>query len=690
MASLVNNLGGTLGFGEFYIPRNDDGYVEGIDLTGIFGLSGLNFFGTTFTYAAINNNGSVTLTNGGTGGGLGTYTPFDLANGGYAIVAPFFADVDTSMSGGSPDANQVAPSPGGTSRGSDLVWYDMSSTGYGKLTVTWDDVGFFSSNTSRLNAFQLQIIGKGSGNFDMIFRYEHIDWTTGSASGGMGGLGGIVARAGYSTGDGNSWYELPQSGSQSGMLGLDDTPGNTGVAGYYKYSVRSGSTANDVMQGTADNDLMAGGLGNDRLMGYAGADFLVGNQGADRLVGGFGDDTYTVDMLDTIVERAGEGSDTVMTAFDYTLGANLENLRLTGDLDSDATGNALGNTFAGSLGNNVIDGKGGSDTIDFSDINTGAGTAGITVDLSKTDGQLIAGNQGVDTLLNIENVIGTIKNDVIAGTAGANVLDGNLGADAMNGGNGSDTYFVDEVGDSVEEATAGAAGGTDTVVSALDAYTLGGNVENGFILSDFEASMTGNSLRNVIHAGNGDNVIDGGAGVDTLSYAYSRAGVNVSLATAVGQDTGGSGIDLIMGFEDLAGSKFGDALRGSSAANVISGGGGADTLTGGLGGDTFAFATAADAGAGAKRDVITDFTAGADKLDLSAMDADRGLAGNQAFTFIGAATFDGVDATGQLRFVFSATTGKGIVYGSTDADADAEFSIELTGVSSLDAADLLL
>ena len=192
MTSLIKNLGGIVGFGEFSLDRNDDSSAQGISLSSVFGDAGLNFFGTNYSYVAINNNGNITLSNSSTGG-LTAYTPFGLANGGYAIIAPFFADVDTRLVDGTAASNQVTPTAGGTSTGSDLVWYDLDPTGYGTLTVTWDDVGYFDWNTDKLNAFQLQIVGRGGGNFDIVFRYENINWTTGDFSSGYGGLGGTVA-----------------------------------------------------------------------------------------------------------------------------------------------------------------------------------------------------------------------------------------------------------------------------------------------------------------------------------------------------------------------------------------------------------------------------------------------------------------------------------------------------------------
>lgn len=117
MTNLINNLGGPAGFGENFVTRNDDSYTSGVGLAQVFGSDGLNFFGTNYTQISINNNGNVTLG----ASGLSTYTPFGLQTGGWAIIAPFFADVDTRFSGGTDGPGNVVPTPGGTSMGSDLV-----------------------------------------------------------------------------------------------------------------------------------------------------------------------------------------------------------------------------------------------------------------------------------------------------------------------------------------------------------------------------------------------------------------------------------------------------------------------------------------------------------------------------------------------------------------------------------------
>jgi len=224
--SLVNGLGGPRGFGENFLAANDDGSIQ-IDVSSIF-PEGMNFFGQTYTKFYINNNGNITFN-----AALGQYTPDQITAGGSPMIAPFFADVDTEGSPGN-------VSSGGTSTGSNLVWYDFD-TDNGVITITWDDTGYYGANTDKVNAFQLRIFDQGGGNFSFEFRYENIDWTTGDASGGTGGLGGTVARAGWTAGDGVNFYELPQSGDQAAILGLESTSNpSTPVDGNWVFNVVGG------------------------------------------------------------------------------------------------------------------------------------------------------------------------------------------------------------------------------------------------------------------------------------------------------------------------------------------------------------------------------------------------------------------------------------------------------------------
>ena len=210
---IQNNLGGSSGFGENVMDRGDDGSTF-IDLSSIFS-QGLNFFGNNYSSLYLNINGNVTFASG-----LSTFTPFNLTGAtNNPIIAPFFADIDTR--GGTSTAT-----PGGNSTGSNNIYWDLDSSGHGTFTATWDDVGYYSSNTSLLNAFQLQLIGQGNGDFDISITYEDINWTTGNASGGTNGLGGTVARGGWNSGNGTEFEEFDWSGNQDAALGLESTNGS--------------------------------------------------------------------------------------------------------------------------------------------------------------------------------------------------------------------------------------------------------------------------------------------------------------------------------------------------------------------------------------------------------------------------------------------------------------------------------
>ncbi len=144
----------------------------------------------------------------------------------------------------------------------------------------------------------------------------------------------------------------------------------------------NGGGGNDLLKGLGDadtllggdgNDRLLGGDGNDSLLGGTGSDILDGGTGSDIMVGDTGDDIYVVDnSSDQVIEMANEGTDRVNASIGYTLGANVENLVLTGTaaingtgngLDNALTGNAAGNALDGGSGNDVLKGNAGSDAL---------------------------------------------------------------------------------------------------------------------------------------------------------------------------------------------------------------------------------------------------------------------------------------------------------------------------------------
>jgi len=205
------------GFGSNTLAPNDDYYTGLVDI----GFT-VNFFGKEYSQLYVNNNGNVTFDYA-----LGTYTPFGLTTTSRVIIAPFFADVDTSSAG--------LPVTYGTGL----------YGGHDAFGVNWVDVDYFLSSSvhTARNSFQLILVDRsdeGVGDFDIVFNYDSIQWETGEASGGSPlGLGGYSARVGWSngTGEDDSFFELPGSAVNGAFL----NGGPNALAGMtYVFRVRNG------------------------------------------------------------------------------------------------------------------------------------------------------------------------------------------------------------------------------------------------------------------------------------------------------------------------------------------------------------------------------------------------------------------------------------------------------------------
>ncbi len=210
----------------------------------------------------------------------------------------------------------------------------------------------------------------------------------------------------------------------------------------------NGGIGADTLDGEAGNDSLNGGAGADSLNGGDGNDTLNGGAGGDALVGGLGNDVYIVDdVADSISENAGEGTDRVNSSIDYTLGAELENLTLTGTADLTGTGNNLANAITGNAGSNTLSGLDGNDNI-----NGGAGD------------DTVEGGEGND-ILN-----GAAGADSLSGDNGNDVLVGGTEDDQLSGGLGNDVYqsFLNGFGnDSITDVS----GFTNTDTINLRQYT---------------------------------------------------------------------------------------------------------------------------------------------------------------------------------------------------------------------------
>lgn len=402
------------------------------------------------------------------------------------------------------------------------------------------------------------------------------------AAAGMHQISFGMTAPGYNLDTAGSWVQYSNKAFLDNVSLASTSPATTGT----EYGERIlGTAAADLLWGFGGNDTMDGGEGDDSLQGGAGNDLYVLRQAGDR-----------------VIEAAGAGIDTIRAFVSVDLsntsgsgeaGSQVETLRLMGNANLNATGNARSNSIFANDGTNDVDGGMGRDVLSFATV-TATGGPGVSLDLSVRDAlgwSVAAGLAAGDRVRNIEDLVGSRLNDTLAGDAQANSLDGGRGADDLRGQGGSDTYRVDDAGDLVTELAGAGQGTHDLVQSLLSAYTLGANVEDGRILAALPASLTGNALNNILFAGAGDNQLDGLGGRDTLSFRFAAGGVTVDLSTvdALGWATasGGSGTDLVRGFEAVEGSAFADHLTGSAGDNVLDGGVSGDTLTGGDGSDTY-------------------------------------------------------------------------------------------------------
>ena len=314
------------------------------------------------------------------------------------------------------------------------------------------------------------------------------------------------------------------------------------------------------------------GAGNDTFVGTGG--ILIGS-----VHGGTGNDVYYLESQATqVVEEADGGFDGVVASTGYYLLANIENLVLAaGAGDIFGVGNELNNAITGNQGSNLLiagagddvaHGDGGADALFGQDGNDQLfGDAGIDYLVGGTgndtldggaDADALYGEDGNDTLIGGAGFV----TDILVGGDGDDILHGDSSQadyDLMNGGDGNDSYYVDTGDDLTFEA---AGGGTDTVYANV-------------------------------------------AGTNNGVYLYA----NVENLVLLGTTAFGVGNELA---NTMTGSGSANWLLGGAGNDVLNGKGGNDVLFGEGGSDTFVF----EHGTGG--DVIGDFLAGTDKIDLHA------------------------------------------------------------------------
>ena len=315
----------------------------------------------------------------------------------------------------------------------------------------------------------------------------------------------------------------------------------------------------------------------DTLTGDSNDNGFAGNGGNDTINGGAGNDLiYYGDALNAVSVNLGaetggggsEGSDSLISiefacgsAFNDTLiGSSVAN-QLLGDAGNDSISGLDGDdTLQGDAGNDTLDGGDGSDTASYADaggnvsVNLGAGTS--------------SGADGSDTLIAIENLLGSNYNDTLTGNTGNNRIDGGDGNDSLLGDDGNDTLTGGDGNDTLRGGN-----GDDSVFGGAGADNLRGDA--------------------------GNDTLDGGVVLDrvsyndgnTLTYADLAGPVNINLSGFTGNGSTGhgtvsdstGGTDTVMNVQFIVGTAGNDTIVGSSALvfEQFEGGLGDDTIDGG-------------------------------------------------------------------------------------------------------------
>lgn len=404
-------------------------------------------------------------------------------------------------------------------------------------------------------------------------------------------------------------------------VNVDSNHGATGgwAAGAYFNGISNlvGSANNDTLKGDGNANILSGGAGDDTVFGGAGADTLYGGSGNDTLEGGAGADALdggdgvntasysgasagVSASLASFAGNTGDAAGDTYTNIQNLLGSNFADT-LEGDHNNNAISGGVGDDILlASLGDDTLDGGTGNNTASFANVDIGTG---LTMSISAAAQAFGAGaNLSHVTMANIQNLTGTQYADVLAGDVNDNILSGGAGDDVLIGGGGSDLFNGGNGIDTVSYANAVGALTIDVHNQTRGSGDGVGEAHGDVISADVE-KVLGRAVDDLIYSGDrtGTLSIDGGAGINTVSYLHASTAVTADLSVATVDNVKNSGAatgDTYANIQNLTGSDLADSLTGNNGNNTLDGGlgndvlyasGGQDILNGNTGTDTASF-----------------------------------------------------------------------------------------------------
>lgn len=603
MATMNSGLGGTAGYGEQSFKTStvsgnlDDGFVN-VNISSVFGSTGLNINGTSYSSIYISSNGLITFQSGVT-----TYTPGALTSLNQPSLAPFWTDADIS-------------------KGGDIYW-DLDPT-TGKVTITWLNVAPYQGTGT--NSFQVVITSTGGGDFNVDYIYDHINYTNGYAGNATTGFSNGVTQT-LMEGSGNAAILSTYAGNDF------DTNDPLGVYGI-GFEGGASFAGDGIVDGTAGNDVIdtsyTGDVGGDRVDANDATGYSSTSGNADYIRAGAGSDTVSSGLGNDIV-FGGAGNDSISAGYGGdTVDGGTEN-----DIIDGGSGN---DSLEGGAGDDVIyggtAGAGTTYTPSYTEVTaatqTVTGTSGrpnFSVQTASGDNNLTAGTNGAVSGFRVGN---GDSSETHTHTASSQVSGGQV---LFNGIDATEQMTIRIDGVTVNLNTAIANGtvsfngaGTYAVNASGQIYQLGGTTTNPTTVGTLTINVPYTSLA-VQATGTNTTVTTSGF---FYEYYVNTQPINVAAETA-GNDTlsGGAGNDMLYGGDgndtldggtendqvfggtgndSLIGDAGDDTLSGDDGNDQLYGGIGNDSLTGGIGGDTLVGGAGADTLSGGQGQDYADYS----------------------------------------------------------------------------------